>query len=139
MLFTTDSSVWIDYFRGRASSATDALVAALNDSRSELVMLDVVLMEVLRGFRFPRELRQAEQVLAALPVAPAGGERTARAAAYLYRDLRQRGITVRSSIDLLVGAWCIEHEVPLLHADRDFDGMAEHHDLAVFQSEGDDP
>ena len=134
MLFTADSSVWIDHFRGRASAATGTLVAALNDSRSELVMLDVVLMEVLRGFRFTRELRQAEQVLAALPVASAGGEHTARAAAYLYRDLRQRGITVRSSIDLLVGAWCIEHEVPLLHADRDFDGMAEHHGLTVFEA-----
>ena len=131
MLLTVDSSVWIDYFNGRASAGADALDAVLSEGRYELVMLDVVLMEVLRGFRLTRELRRAERVLAALPVALAGGEGIARAAAYLYRALRQRGITVRSSIDLLVGAWCIEHEVSLLHADNDFDGMTAH-GLQVF-------
>jgi predicted nucleic acid-binding protein len=131
--FTADSSVWIDYFNGHASVATDALDAALNDGHSDLLMLDLVLMEVLRGFRFPRALQQAEQSLAVLPIALAGGQRTARAAAYLYRALRGRGITVRSAIDLMVGAWCIEHGVPLLHADRDFDGMAAYHGLQVFR------
>ena len=54
-----------------------------------------------------------------------------RAAADIYRALRVRGVTVRSSIDLLIGAWCIENEVPLLHSGRDFEGMARHHGLQI--------
>ena len=125
-MITADSSVWIDYFRGAATPEVEALDAVLNDSSHELVLLDVVLMEVLRGFRFPHELRLARQALAALPVVTAGGEAVALLAADIYRALRHKGLTVRSPIDLLVGAWCIQHDCDLIQSDRDFDGMVAH-------------
>lgn len=133
MMLTADSSVWIDYFNGADTPATAALDGALDGDDSDLVLLDVVLMEVLRGFRSLRDLRTAEAALSALPVLSAGGEQLARSAAALYRRLRAQGITVRSSIDLLVGAWCIDNDVALLHADRDFDGMVRHHGLRAFE------
>jgi predicted nucleic acid-binding protein len=40
--------------------------------------------------------------------------------------LRKRGITVRKTIDLLIGTWCIENRRPLLHNDSDFRPMARH-------------
>jgi len=122
-MMTVDSSVWIGYLNGRDTPGTRALDAALDDSSNELVMLDLVLMEVLRGFRHDREWDLARQMFAPLPVATAGGEAVALRAAGLYRELRGVGTTVRSSIDLMVGAWCIENDCPLLHEDRDFDGM----------------
>jgi predicted nucleic acid-binding protein len=117
-VITADSSIWIDYFQGTATPHTEALDAVLGDSSHELV-----LMEVLRGFRHPQELRLAQQALAALPVVTAGGEAVALLAADIYRRLRHKGITVRSPIALLVGAWCIRHDCDLIQNDRDYDGM----------------
>jgi len=122
-VITADSSIWIDYFRGASTPHTEVLDDVLNDSSHELVLLDVVLMEVLRGFRYPHELRLAKQALSALPVVTAGGEEVAVLAADIYRDLRHKGLTVRSPIDLLVGAWCIRNECDLIQSDRDYDGM----------------
>ena len=122
-MITADSSIWIDYFKGTSTPHTEALDAVLNDSSQELVLLDVVLMEVLRGFRLTQELRLAQQALAALPVVNAGGEAIAHFAANIYRDLRHKGITVRSPIDLLAGAWCIYNDCDLIQSDRDYDGM----------------
>jgi predicted nucleic acid-binding protein len=130
-VITVDSSVWIGYFNGHDSAQTRALDTLLDDSANELVVLDVVLMEVLRGFRRERDWQLARQAFAALPVATAGGETVALAAAALYRDLRRAGVTVRSPIDLLVGAWCMHNGCALIHDDRDFDGM---HSLMGLQS-----
>jgi predicted nucleic acid-binding protein len=43
-----------------------------------------------------------------------------------YRTLRRRGITVRKTIDLLIGTWCIAEDCDLLHSDREFEPMARH-------------
>jgi predicted nucleic acid-binding protein len=131
-MITVDSSVWTDYFNGTQSAQTQALDAVLDDSSYDLVILDLVLVEVLRGYRQPHEWAQANRVLSALPVLNAGGEVVARAASAMYRQLRAVGVTVRSSIDLLVGAWCIEHGCALIHNDRDFLPMQQHHGLPVF-------
>lgn len=130
-MLTVDSSVWIDFFRGTQTPATAALDALLDQGDEDVLLLDVVLMEVLRGVRSLHEWRTIRGALAALPVFVAGGEETACSAAEMYRALRARGITVHSAIDLLVGAWCIANDVLLLHGDRDFDGMARHHGLRV--------
>jgi hypothetical protein len=47
-------------------------------------------------------------------------------AARNFRSLRRRGVTVRKTIDLLIGTWCIENRQPLLHNDSDFHPMAQH-------------
>ena len=90
-------------------------------------------LEVLRGFKYDHEWHMARAAFSPLPVAMTGGEDLALYAATMYRQLRQQGITVRSAIDLMVGAWCIENEMPLLHADRDFGGMEAYHGLMAFQ------
>jgi predicted nucleic acid-binding protein len=131
-MITVDSSVWIGFLNGQDTAQIRALDEALDDSANEIVMLDVVLMEVLRGFREDRDWRYARKLFAPLPVFTAGGESVAVAAASLYRDLRREGVTVRSPIDLLVGAWCLQNDCTLLHDDRDFDGMTNHHGLRTW-------
>ena len=119
-MITADSSVWIDYLAGRMTPKAQLLDQILEDSSRDVVLLDVVLMEVLRGCRFEHEWRLTNEALSDLPVHTAGGEKIARSAAVLYRQLRKSGITVRSPIDLLVGSWCIESGCSLIHNDRDF-------------------
>jgi predicted nucleic acid-binding protein len=91
-------------------------------------------MEVLRGLRSDREWKALRELLAPLPVVTTGGEASALAAAALYRDLRKAGVTVRSSIDLLVGTWCIANACLLIHDDHDFDAMAARHGLITWKT-----
>jgi len=131
-MITVDSSVWIDYFNGQTTPQTDLLDELLDKSSNELVLLDLVLMEVTRGFRHDRELATAQRILSCMPVVAAGGRMLALEAAEHFRALRRVGITVRGAVDLMVGAWCIANEVALLHSDRDFVGMAAHRGLSVW-------
>jgi predicted nucleic acid-binding protein len=133
-MITADSSVWIDYLGGRATPKSQLLDEVLDDSSHDVVLLDIVLMEVLRGCRFEHEWRLANHALSALPIQIAGGDVVARSAATLYRQLRKTGLTVRSPIDLLVGSWCIRTGCALIHNDRDFVPMQQH-GLQAFSAE----
>lgn len=131
-MLVVDSSVWIDFFNGRNSVARYELRRLLDDGHTRLVVPDLVLYEVLRGFREERALRQARVLLQTLHVEPCGGADLALAAAGHYRHLRARGITVRSSIDVMVAAFCIENDYLLLHSDRDYDALVAHRGLRVW-------
>ena len=131
-MLVVDSSVWIDFFSARDSAARYELRRLLDDGLICLVVPDLVLFEVLRGFRHERALRQARVLMQTLRIETCGGEPLAQAAAEHYRDLRSRGITVRSAIDVMVAAFCIKRDYLLLHNDRDFDAMAAHRGLRVW-------
>jgi len=131
-VLVVDSSVWIDYFADRPVAACDELDRLLQDGHTRLVVPDLVLYEVLRGFRHERAMRQARLLLLTLSVESCGGEDVALAAAEHYRHLRARGITVRSSIDVMIAAFCIEQDYLLLHSDRDYDAIAVHRGLRLW-------
>lgn len=119
-----DTSVWIDFFNGRSAPHVAALRAFLG--RDEIIVGDLMLCEVLQGLDGEGEARQVEALLRSFDIAPMCGDTVAVLAARNYRALRQRGITIRKTIDLLIGTWCIEHRQPLLHNDSDFRPMARH-------------
>jgi len=127
-----DSGVWIDFFNGEPGAATDTLERLLRDGEVRIVVPDLVLYEVLRGFRHERELRQARLLMQALDVETAGGAALALEAAQHYRSLRALGVTVRNAIDVLIAAFCIENGYALLHRDRDFDGFEQHRGLRTW-------
>lgn len=133
-MILVDSSVWIDWFRGRPTSQTRYLHIALHDGYSELVIGDLIMLEVLQGFRSDQEARIAESAFAALGCLSLGGFELANAAAKNYRRLRQQGITIRSTIDCLIATLCIEHNIALLHNDRDFDLFEQHLGLQVIHT-----
>jgi predicted nucleic acid-binding protein len=91
-----------------------------------------VLLEVLRGARDDGHAAVLERNLRRFPVAALLNESIALTAARNYRDLRARGITVRKTVDLIIGTFCIVHGHRLLHDDRDFDPMYQHLGLQVF-------
>jgi len=118
-----DSGVWIDFFNGRPHPAREVLRRLLYEGDTRIVVPDLVLFEVLRGFRGERELRQAQVLMTSLAVEPTGSVDLALQAAQHYRDLRRSGFTPRSSIDVLVATFCIERDYLLLHRDRDFEAF----------------
>ena len=119
-MVVADSSVWIDFFNAQANPARDTLRHLLHEGDTRVVVPDLVLFEVLRGFRDEREQRQARTLMLSLDVEPVSNVNLCLQAAQHYRDLRKVGITVRSGIDVLVATFCIENDYLLLHRDRDF-------------------
>ena len=116
-----DSSVWIDYFNGTKTPQTDWLDASLGNL--PLIVGDLVLTEVLQGFRSDRDFRTARDLLLRLPFMTMGGRVLALESAVNYRTLRRKGVTVRKTIDVMIASFCIHYGLPLLHDDRDFDPM----------------
>jgi predicted nucleic acid-binding protein len=119
-----DTSVLIDHLRGNKTPGVAALLAALG--RREVLIGDLVLMEVLQGFRDYRRLQIVEQTLASFHCVDLGGAERARAAAARYRLLRGNGVMPRSAIDVLIASYCADERLELLANDRDFTLMAPH-------------
>ncbi len=128
-MILVDSSVWIDYFRGKANAQT-ALLDNLLD-RELLCIGDLILTEVLQGFTGEREFHQARKMLTSLIVVELGGQKIAIQAAKNFRTLRNLGATVRKTIDTIIATWCIENGYDLLHNDKDFEPFTRHLGLRV--------
>jgi predicted nucleic acid-binding protein len=128
-VIVVDSSVWIDHLRGTAT----AEVTKLHDliGNEPLIVGDVILCEVLLGVPSERDARAVERALRSYDLVPMLGVEQAVRAAALYRALRGKGITIRKTIDLIIGAWCIAHGAKLLHSDKDFTLLEHHAGLAV--------
>jgi predicted nucleic acid-binding protein len=92
---------------------------------------DLILLEVLQGARDESHATRLERYLRRFEVVAMLDDRIASSAARNYRTLRARGITIRKTVDLIIGTYCIEHGHALLHDDRDFDPMREHLGLLV--------
>jgi predicted nucleic acid-binding protein len=123
-VIVVDSSVWIANLRGVDNVAVFKL-RSLADADDDLLLIgDLILLEVLQGARDEAHAARIERGLRRYPVAPMLDERLAVRAARNYRRLRAHGITVRKTIDMIIGTFCIEGGHRLLHDDRDFDPMA---------------
>jgi predicted nucleic acid-binding protein len=120
-MIIVDSSVWIDYFNGKKTPQTDWLDSALGNT--PVIIGDLILTEVLQGFQNSKEFKVAKDLLLGMPFMPMVGRAIALKSAENYRSLRRRGVTVRKTIDVIIGTFCIYYQLPLLHDDRDFDPM----------------
>jgi len=124
-----DTSAWIEYLNGGRGPVVERVDRCLDD---ELVAMgDLVLCEVLQGLRSPRQRREVLSLFSALPRYEMVGFHVAEVAASNYRLLRSRGVTVRKTIDVLIGTFCSLRGFDLVHDDRDFDLMAPHIGLRV--------
>jgi predicted nucleic acid-binding protein len=121
-LIAVDSSVWIDFLNGRDELHVRRLRATLGTE--EIIVGDLMLCEVLQGLDSEGAARHVEILLRRFEIVAMAGEAIAAAAARNFRILRRRGITIRKTIDLLIGTWCIQNRTPLLHNDGDFRPMA---------------
>lgn len=124
-----DTTVWIDYFRGRATAQTVWLEQHV--TTETIGLTDLILCEVLQGVRDDRQLVKFQKDLLSFQVFATGGAHLALAAAANYRALRRRGRTVRATIDCLIATFCLLNGHTLLHDDRDYDAFEEELGLAV--------
>ena len=123
-MIVVDSSVWIDFFNGVSTPEVGRLDGLLGVT--PLAIGDLILVEVMQGFRNERDVATARQLFRSLALLPMLGGSNAWKAADNYRQLRSRGITVRKTIDGIIATACIEANLPLLFSDRDFVPYVEH-------------
>ena len=123
-MILVDSSVWINYFNGISSPETECLHSLLG--KEILVIGDLILIEVLQGFRSDKDFNTARKLLLNLVVFDLCSKELALKCAANFRFLRKKGITVRKTIDVIIATFCVEHSLPLLYADRDFEPFRKH-------------
>ncbi len=124
-----DSSVWIDHFRGTANRETAILHQLLSSPAglsTRLLIGDLVLLEVLQGFRHDHEFERVRNLMAQLPQVSLITPELAVQSTQHYRGLRKKGITIRKTIECIIATWCIAHHVPLLFTDKDFKPFCQH-------------
>lgn len=128
-MIVVDTSVWIDFFRGFHTPETEKLIAVIG--RGLIIVGDLVLVELLQGLRNDDQAKRVEGILRHHRVETMLEPLSAPRVAGNYRYLRAKGITVRKTIDMIIGTFCIDHGYALLHADRDFEPMHQHLGLKV--------
>ena len=123
-MIVVDSSVWIDFFNGVCTPEVERLDGLLGVT--PVAIGDLILVEVVQGFRIEQDVATARQLFRSLVPLPMLGARNAWKSAENYRELQRRGVTVRKTIDGIIATACIETNLPLLFSDRDFNPYVEH-------------
>lgn len=118
-----DTSAMID-FLNRTGTSAGRSVEQLITNNAEVALAQITLTEILQGIRDDREHQDVKASLSAFPCLGLKGTESYLAAADLYRVCRKKGLTIRSTVDLLIAQTAIEHNAQLLHNDRDFDAIA---------------
>jgi predicted nucleic acid-binding protein len=114
-----DTSVWIELFR--RPPGVDVRLIDLD----EVVTCLPIVQEVLQGFADEAAFRKAREAMLALPVVESPLSLSVfEEAAELYRSARRAALTIHSSVDCLIAACALRHDLTVLHHDRDFDLLA---------------
>ena len=128
-MILVDSSVWIDYFNGVDNQQTDTLNDVLG--LKPIAIGDLILTEVLQGFKNDKDHKAAKQLLEDLVIFDLVGKDMAVKSADNFRILRKKGITIRKPVDVIIATFCIERKLPLLFIDRDFKPFVKHLNLSA--------
>jgi predicted nucleic acid-binding protein len=128
-MLIVDTSVWVDYFNGIKNPQTDYLDIILD--KTPILIGDLILTEVLQGFRHDPDFEKVRRSLSRFTQVNMVDTVLAVQSARNYRFLRQKGVTVRKTMDSLIATYCIENEHELLHNDGDFDGYEKYLGLRV--------
>ena len=123
-MILVDTSALLPFLAGRSTRASETVARALSEGL-EIALTPIVVQEILQGARDEPEWRRLRRYLQTQTIlSPRNPMATHIAAARIYYDCRRRGLTVRSTLDCVVAQIAMEHGVPLLHDDRDYDAIA---------------
>jgi len=123
-MILVDASVWIDYFSGTDTGQTERLDRFLG--RRLIATGDLILTEVLQGFRQDSDHIKAKKALLCFHSFDMLGTRLAIQSAENFRRLRQKGITIKKTAVVIIATFCIDRQIPLLFSDRDFEPFVAH-------------
>ena len=126
-----DTSVWIDFFKGNSISQVNSMVEIMDTNA--VIIPPIIVQEVLQGVSEKRMADTIEALFFGFQFITYDGYEAAIGAADLYRKMRSKGITIRSSNDALIAWLCIKFNFSVLHKDRDFENIAKHTSLKIYK------
>lgn len=118
-MILVDTSIWVDFLRGESSLQRRILHDCI-ENEEDIAITGIILAEILQGITEDRGFRAARNYLLEFPVYEPKGIATYIEAARIYRLCRSKGKTIRSTVDCINAAICIENDLPILHKDRDY-------------------
>ncbi len=119
-MILVDTSVFIDLLKGRDTESLGLLERVIN-SGIPYGISEPIYLEILQGAKGVGEFRKLKEYFETLPFyGLRRGKESFEASAYINVMCRSAGITVRSTVDLLIAQTAIENELYLLHNDADF-------------------
>ena len=132
-MILVDTTVWIDFLKGRDTPEVQRLECLIRDDE-DVCICGVILTEVLQGIREDKDYNAVSARFEAFIYLPMSMN-SLRKAADMSRLLRRKGITIRNAVDCMIAAVAIEHDIPLLHNDRDFEPLAQYCGLRVIDAD----
>jgi predicted nucleic acid-binding protein len=132
-MILVDTSVWIDFLRG-ANSTERRVLHELIENEEEICITGIILTEILQGIREEKQFQITRKNLLEFPVYEPKGTATYTEAASIFRSCRKKGKTIRSTVDCLIAAICLENDLSVFHKDRDYDIIGECAGLKVYKA-----
>jgi predicted nucleic acid-binding protein len=116
-----DTSVWITVFRDRTGKVRQQLETLIDNRK--VLLTRFTQLELLQGSLDEKEWNLLSTYLDTQDyIEPTSN--SWQSAARIYYDLRRKGLTVRSPIDCCIAQAALEHNLLLIHNDRDFETIA---------------
>ena len=100
-----------------------------------IVIPPIIIQEILQGIKEIRLLHFVQDSLLGFHFLNYDAYEAAFEAAALYRLLRAKGVTVRTSNDCLIAWFCIANNFSIHHNDKDFNNIAKHTTLKIYKTE----
>ena len=122
-----DTSVWINFFKGKETDAS--LYLKNNLSNLIIATCPVIVQEVLQGIANDKEFNLIADYFNNFIQLVEDQYELAHSAAKLYRDLRKRGVSIRKPNDCLIAGYAMKNDLILLNDDKDFREIARHASL----------
>ncbi len=127
-----DTSVWIDFSRGKKTELADLLQHRIyNDDR--VFICPPVYQEILQGVKSEKELDDIKTLLVSLDFLSMDAYFAAEGAAKIFRQLQKIGLTIRKPNDCIIAFYAIHFNLKLVHNDSDFDKIAKYTALKVYK------
>jgi predicted nucleic acid-binding protein len=134
-MILVDTSIWIDFLRGE-NSLERRILHKLIEDEEEISISGIILTEILQGIKEDKKYQITKNYFLEFPMYEPSGINTYIDAARIYRECRNNGKMIRSTIDCIVAAICIENDIAVLHKDRDYDIIQECVGLKVVKVQG---
>jgi predicted nucleic acid-binding protein len=134
-MILVDTSVWIDFLKGE-NSPERRMLHELIQNEEDLSLTGIVLTEILQGIREGKQLNTTRKYLLEFPIFEPKGITTYTEAARIFGVCRKKGRIIRSTVDCLIAAICLENDLPVFYRDRDFDIIQECTGLKELKAQG---
>lgn len=126
-----DTSVWIDFLKGRETKQVQKLEELLAEE-TDIFITGIIFQEILTGIKAKKERGEVRSELEHFVLVNPSLE-THIQAAEIFDGCKKKGYAIRSIIDCLIASVALEYDLTVLENDRDYSFISEVYPLKTFR------